>query len=143
MSQPSQTITLANDLADLTKLAEFIDTFCEPLNPTPNDVMAFQLALEEAATNVMTHGYDDGQPHTFTVSLAADAAHRITAVITDDARAYDPLARPPVDINVPLEERAIGGLGVHLVKKLMDVARYERRDGKNILTLERTIRRAS
>jgi serine/threonine-protein kinase RsbW len=132
-----QTLTLRNDLAELARLTEFIDAFCAPLQPSEKDVMSLQLALEEAVTNVINHAYKDGQPHTFTVVLKAEADHRVTAVLTDDAPAFDPLARPEVDITRPLEEREIGGLGVHLVKKLMDFAGYERRDGCNILTLER------
>ncbi|MES2692977.1 MAG: ATP-binding protein [Verrucomicrobiota bacterium] len=131
-----QTFTLANDLAEISRLAEGVDAFCAPLDPGTKDVMAVQLALEEAVTNVINHGFDDGQPHTFTVDLILED-RRLTAVVSDDAAAYDPLARPEVDTSVPLEEREIGGLGVHLVKKLMDSAHYERRDGRNILTLVR------
>lgn len=132
-----QTFTLANDLAEISRLADGIETFCAPLDPGPKDLMAVQLAVEEAVTNVINHGYADGQPHTFTVELALEE-RRLTTVITDDAPAYDPLARPDVDTSKPLEEREIGGLGVHLVKKLMDSAHYERRDGRNVLTLVRT-----
>src|SRR4051812_7828469 len=121
MSASRQTLTLRNDLAELTRLAEFIDAFCAPLQPSDKDVMAFQLALEEAVTNVINHGYRDGQPHTFTVGLNLGADDRVTAIVADDAPAFDPLARAPVDTSAPLEEREIGGLGVHLVKKLMDV----------------------
>ncbi len=138
MSTTRQTITLQNDLAEIPRLAAAIEAFCEPLEPTPKAAMAIQLALEEVVTNVINHGYTDGQPHTFTVDLSA-ADRRITAIITDDAAAYDPLARPEVDTSLPLEQRQIGGLGVHLVKKLMDRAHYERRDGHNILTIERSL----
>jgi serine/threonine-protein kinase RsbW len=131
-----QTLTLRNDRAEITRLAEFVDAFCEPLAPTPKDILAVQLALEEIVTNVIDYGYTDGQPHTFTVELAA-AGRRVTAVVTDDARAYDPLARAEVDITLSLEDRPIGGLGIHLAKKLMDSVHYERRDGRNILTLVR------
>lgn len=136
MSQ-RQTFTLANDLAEISRLAEGIETFCAPLDPGPKDLMAVQLAVEEAVTNVINHGYADGQPHTFTVEFSLED-RRLTTVITDDAAAYDPLARPDVDTTKPLEEREIGGLGVHLVKKLMDSTLYERRDGRNVLTLVRT-----
>lgn len=142
MSVSPQTLVLRNDLAEIARLAAFVDAFCEPLEPTPKDVLALQLALEEIVTNVIDYGYVDGQPHTFTVELAA-ADRRVTAVVTDDARAYDPLARAEVDITLPLEERPVGGLGVHLVKKLMDSAHYERRDGRNILTLVRALGAAS
>ncbi len=136
MSDQRQILTLNNDLAELTRLADFVEAFTAPFDPTPKDLMALQLALEESVTNVINHGYRDDQPHTFTVELAC-SDRRVTAILTDDAPAYDPLARPEVDTSTPLEDRAIGGLGVHLVKKLMDSAHYERRDGRNILTLVR------
>lgn len=138
----SQTFTLANDLAEISRLADGIETFCAPLDPGPKDLMAVQLAVEEAVTNVINHGYTDGQAHTLTVELTLED-RRLTTVITDDAPAYDPLARPEVDTSKPLEEREIGGLGVHLVKKLMDSAQYERRDDRNVLTLVRTFAAAA
>lgn len=143
MPDRRQTITLRNELAEIARLAEFVDAFCAPIQPSDQDRLSLHLLLEEAATNVINHGYRDGQPHTFTVSLAFTAEERITAVITDTAPAFDPLARPPVDTSRPLEEREIGGLGVHLLKRLTDYSHYERKDGKNVLTLERVIRRAS
>jgi anti-sigma regulatory factor (Ser/Thr protein kinase) len=135
-AHPRQTITLRNDRAEIPRLAAFIDAFCQPLGPAAEDLMSFHLALEEAVTNVIHHGYIDGQPHEFTVALAAAADGRVTAIVTDDAPAFDPVARAPVDTSLPLEQRPIGGLGVHLIKNLMDSVRYERRDGRNVLTLE-------
>lgn len=142
MPSSSQTLTLRNDLAELARLAEFIDTFCAPLQPSEKDRLALHLSLEEAVTNVVNHGYRDAQPHPISVTLGA-TGDRVTATITDESAPYDPLARPPVDTSAPLEERAVGGLGVHLMKKLMDDCHYERRGGKNILTLQRVFRRAS
>lgn len=135
---PPLQLTLANDLAEIPRLADAVETFCEPFGPSTKDLLSLQLALEELVTNIINHGYTDGQAHTFTVALSAQDGG-IRAVITDDASAYDPLARDEVDTSLPLEDRAIGGLGVHLVKKLMDVSHYERRDGKNILTIERRL----
>lgn len=142
MPARQETLTLRNDLAELSPLAAFIDTFLDPLQPDSQDVMAFQLSLEEIVTNVINHGYRDGAAHTFSVTLSTDGTN-VTAVIADDAPAFDPLARGPVDINAPLEEREIGGLGIHLVKKLMHDIRYERRDGRNVLTITRALRRAT
>jgi serine/threonine-protein kinase RsbW len=138
MAPAPQTITLKNDMEEIPRLADFVDAFVDPLPATQKDRMALQLALEELVTNVIKHGYADGQPHAFTVALAT-AGDRVTAVVDDDAPAYDPLARAEVDTSLPLEDRPIGGLGVHLVKKLMSAAHYERRDGRNILTLERVL----
>ena len=131
-----QTLTLKNDRAEIPRLAAFIDSFCQPLGPTKEDLMSFHLALEEAVTNVIAHGFQDGESHELTVALAAAPGGRVTAVVTDDAPAFDPVAHPAADTTLPLEQRPIGGLGVHLIKNLMDSVRYERRDGRNILTLE-------
>lgn len=142
MSPRHQTLTLKNDLAEIERLAEFVETFCQPLNPTQKDVLSLQLALEEAVTNVVNHGYKDGAAHEFTVSLDVGPGDgSVVAVLTDDAPAYDPLARAEVDTSLPLEQRPIGGLGVHLVRKLMSSVRYERRDGRNVLTFERPLGR--
>lgn len=140
MARDGQTLRLRNDLAEIERLAQFVAAFCAPLQPTAQDESALQLALEEVVTNVINHGYTDGAEHHFTVELRA-AAGGVAAVVTDDAPAFDPLARAPVDLEQPLEERAVGGLGVHLVRKLMDAVRYERREGRNVLTLERAFRR--
>ena len=131
-----QTLTLQNDLTELSRLSSFIDAFCAPVRPAEKDVLSLQLALEEAVTNVIQHGYRDRQPHTFVVELSC-LERRVTATVSDDAPPYNPLSQPEVDTSVPLEQREIGGLGIHLLRKLMDAAYYERRDGRNILTLVR------
>jgi len=137
MPESVHTLVLANELGEIPRLADGIEAFCGPLAPAPKDLFALQLALEEAVTNVINHGYTDGAAHTVTVELQA-RGRCVTAVVSDDAPAYDPLARPEVDTRLPLESRSVGGLGVHLVKKLVDAAHYERRDGRNVLTLSRT-----
>ena len=144
-------LTLANDLAEIPRAAAELETWAEHLDVPMADLMALQLALEETITNVINHGYRDQPPGTrhFTVEFTAlsdaslpgpsSALPSIRLVITDDAPAYDPLARAEVDTSLPLEDRPIGGLGVHLVKKLMTHAAYAHRDGLNILTLERVL----
>ncbi|HWA87911.1 MAG TPA: ATP-binding protein [Opitutus sp.] len=134
MPDASQTLTLQNDLAEIPRLADAIDAHCAPLAPSSKDLMALHLVVEELVTNVIKHGYTDGQPHTFTVSLST-AGREVTAVIDDDAPAYDPLARPEVDTTLPLDQRPIGGLGVHLVKRLTRRAHYERRNDHNLITV--------
>jgi len=138
-----ETITLTNDLAEIRRLARLVETFCAPLPATPKDLAALQLVLEEAVTNIIEHGYTDGGPHTFTIVLDATTPDRVIVTVIDDAPAYDPLARPEVDVSVPLDQRPVGGLGVHLMKRLSHAARYERRDGRNILIFEHVLGRAS
>jgi anti-sigma regulatory factor (Ser/Thr protein kinase) len=68
---------------------------------------------------------------------------RVRAIVTDIAPAYDPLARPEVDTKLPLDERPIGGLGVHLVKNLMTSTQYEWRDGQNVLSMELVLKKVA
>lgn len=138
----SQTLTLTADLAGLARVMQAIDACCAGTSASEADISALQLALEEIVTNVITHGYQSDSSRTLTVRLEAIAADRIRAVVTDDAAAYNPLARPEVDTTLPLEARPIGGLGVHLVKKLMNVCLYEQRDGQNVFSIERKLSRA-
>jgi anti-anti-sigma factor len=143
VSAKSQIITLAADLAELVRVMQMIDEFCAGVAVNASDVSALHLALEEIVTNVITHGYRNDAARSFTVRLEAIAADRIRAVVTDDAPAYNPLARAEVETHLPLESRPVGGLGVHLVKKLMDVCTYERRDGQNVFFIERKLSRTA
>lgn len=141
MSAKSQTLTIAADLAELARVMQTIDDFCASMAVSAADVSALHLALEEIVTNVITHGYQSNPEHTFTIQLEALGTDRIRAIVTDDATSYNPLARPEVNTTLPLEARPIGGLGVHLVKKLMDVCQYEHRDGQNTFSIERKLSR--
>ncbi|MCX6849385.1 MAG: anti-sigma factor antagonist [Verrucomicrobia bacterium] len=141
MSAKSQTLTIAADLAELARVMQAIDEFCASIAVSAADVSALHLALEEIVTNVITHGYHSDPAYSLTVRLETITPDRIRAVVTDDAPAYNPLARPEVNTTLPLEARPVGGLGVHLVKKLMDVCVYEHRDGQNLFTIERKLSR--
>jgi anti-sigma regulatory factor (Ser/Thr protein kinase) len=145
-------LTLANTLSEIPRAAAALETWAEPLDVPLPDLMALQLALEETITNIITHGYREAPSGTrhFTVELSARSGSVslspsnpppsvVRLTLTDDAPAYDPLARPEIDVTAPIEDRPIGGLGVHLVKKLMTHAAYERRAECNILILERTL----
>ena len=143
MSLPAPTLTIAADLVELTRVMQFIDDFCTRISASTADTSALHLALEEIVTNVITHGYHDDPSCSLTVQLEALPAGRIRAVVIDDAPAYNPLARPEVNTDLPLEARPVGGLGVHLVKRLMDVCQYEHRDGRNVFLIERKLGKAA
>ncbi len=131
-------LKLKNDLAEITRHSEELEAFCEANGVSMDTVMALNLALEEAVTNVIDYGYGHEGEHEFEVELiVADGS--VQAAIRDDAAEYNPLAREDPDVNAPLEERRIGGLGVLLVKKLMDTVTYARTDGKNVLTMRKRV----
>lgn len=143
MPTPSQTFTLASRLDELPRLMAAVHEIGRGTRATAADLSALELALEEIVTNVITHGFRGEPGHSIAISLEASTPDRIRAVVMDDAGAFNPLDRPEADTQLPLEDRPVGGLGVHLVRKLMDLCLYERRDGRNHLTIERQLGRES
>lgn len=92
-----------------------------------------QLAVEEAVTNVVTHGYEGTGGEVSVQCVPSPDLVQIT--ITDAGPAFDPTKIPPADIMADLEHRNIGGLGVHLIRSVMDEVRYTREMNENRLTL--------
>lgn len=92
------------------------------------------LALEELVINIMDYGYEGGD-NEIDIHLTSED-HKLTIEIVDSGKAFDPLQDAPVpDVNSPLEERPIGGLGIHLVRTMMDDMQYRREGDHNYLTL--------
>ena len=96
------------------------------------------IAVEEIFVNIANYAYPDGDGGV-TVSLSAESG-KFTARFLDGGTRYDPLAKPDPDTSLSANEREIGGLGILMVKKLMDRVEYEYRDGQNILTIKKSWR---
>ncbi len=105
---------LTNDLTELQRLAQHVDEVC-PRHDVPSAVaLTFNLALEEAVTNIISYGYDDTAAHEIRVRISF-VDRILRAEITDDGRRFDPLQVEPPDTAATIENRPIGGLGVFLV----------------------------
>lgn len=127
-------IVMRNDIQQIPTLAEWIENLHVPSNLS----MTINLALEEAVTNVMLYAYP--QDKNGQVRIEAEKTDtQITFVISDSGIPFDPTKQPPVNTSLGLEERSIGGLGIHLVRKIMDKIQYRRENKKNILTLIKKI----
>ena len=96
------------------------------------------LAIEELVTNCIKYGYADSAGHTVDIVLAVEDG-TLTMEVVDDGRAFNPLEAPPPDLSLPLEQRRIGGLGLHLLRELADDVKYERRDSTNRLVLTKKL----
>lgn len=128
-------LKLKNDLGEITRLTEELEGFCERNGVSAGALMALNLALEEIVTNVISYGFEGGD-HEIELELLLDDGS-VQATVADDGKAYDPLQREDPDVDAPIEERRIGGLGVLLVKRLMDDVRYARTGGRNVLTIRK------
>ena len=131
---------LRNVPAESRQIEEWIRSFAEVAKLSPAAQNAFDLALVEWVTNVISYAYayDDAGVHWIDVRfLAGSGLARVE--VEDDGREFNPLTLPPVDTSVPLEQRRIGGLGVHMVREFMDSVEYRREAGRNILTLTRRV----
>ena len=92
------------------------------------------LALEEAVCNVIMYAYPEGTAGTMDLEAVREG-NQLRFTLVDRGKAFDPTAVPEANLSASLEDRPIGGLGIHLVRSIMDSIRYERRDGKNVLTM--------
>jgi anti-sigma regulatory factor (Ser/Thr protein kinase) len=133
-------LRLSNDLTELARVVEAVDRFIASHGLPSTLAYAVNLALEEVLTNIITHGYDDDEPHAIDIRLSSDPEW-ITVSVEDDAGSFDPLgtthAEP--DVTASIDDRPIGGLGIFLVKKVMDHLEYRRHDGRNRLVLKKRL----
>ena len=128
-------LTLKNDPSEIARSAEEIEAYGESHGWPMKWIMNLNLSLDELITNIISYGYRDGEEHEIRITLTEEEGS-LTVVLEDDGIAFDPLSEvSEPDLDADVEERRIGGLGVHFVKSLMDEVAYERRDGRNRLTL--------
>ena len=132
-------LSFTNDLAEISRLAEAIEAFGVQYGLSAPDIYKVNLVLDELLTNLISYGYPDGQQHLIRLRLSL-ANDRLTAVLIDDALPFDPLSEAkPAVLEGSLEERPIGGLGLHFVRTLMDEVSYQRAGQYNQLTLVKSI----
>ena len=127
-------LTVRAKLPALAAIADFLE---ETLAESGDEmVFAVQLAVDEACSNTILYGYPDGEAGTITVTCTVDD-DVVSVIITDDGVAFDPLSAPPPLLDIPAEERPIGGLGVHFIRSVMDSVSYARTGDRNVLSMEK------
>ncbi len=128
--------TFANRVEELDRLAKTVASFTAAHGLSDAMTQAFSLALDELMTNVISYAYDDTGDHAIRLRLSHSDG-LMQAELEDDGKPFNPLETPPPDLTPSLEDRPIGGLGVHFVKTMMDRVTYRREGGKNILTMSK------
>ena len=133
-------IILKNDIAEVSRIEDFLLHVCHGYELSERNFKSLNLAVEEWVVNVISYAYPEGTTPEG-VELTADVNDGVlTLVIRDHGTAFDPTQQDEINIDAKLEERRIGGLGIHLVRTIMDTMAYERTaDGYNVLTLTKKI----
>ena len=125
--------------ANLPKVLGFINEQLKECNCQGKIIAQIDLAVEEIYVNISSYAYNpEVGPATIRVEILEEPLSVVISFI-DNGKPYDPLAKPDPNINLPLEQRKRGGLGIFLVKKTMDDVIYEYKDGQNILTIKKEI----
>lgn len=141
MTRDTLKLTLKNDLSELKVLQNALEDFAERTGLASGHLLQINLVLEELFANVVASGYGDQKTHWITVRL--DWTPAIVVIrFEDDGAPFDPLKTPPPDLDCPAETRRIGGLGIHLIKKMTDDIHYRREGDKNVLILKKFISEA-
>ena len=132
-------LTLQNDLQQVRKLNSFVKQVMERLQVEKSLAKELQLAMEEAVVNVIEYAYPTEKNGEITIKMMSDGSF-LKIMIIDSGVFFDPTTKTKTDIEIPVQDRQIGGLGILLVRELMDSINYEREDGKNILTLSKKLK---
>ena len=131
-------IILGNRISELPALTAFIEGCGEEWQLRPEVVFNLQLALEECVTNVIMYAYPHEEQHTLQVTAELQAPDLIFT-IEDSGVPFDPTQVAEADTSLSAEERPIGGLGIFLVRQLMDSVEYRRDGDRNLLTLRKQV----
>ena len=131
-------ITISNRLDQLEILANTLESISGEWGISMNAALNLNLVLEELVTNIIFYGYNDTNEHEINIHLSYH--DKIVQIqIEDDGREFNPLLSAEPDTGIALDDRKIGGLGIHFVRKIMDDITYTRSDNKNILTMKKNI----
>ena len=131
-------LLIHNDIQQIPQLADFVETIAEEKHLDHSLTLSLNLALEEAVTNVIMYAYPEGTDGLVDIE-AIIREHSLSFVISDSGQPFDPTAQPDADVSQSIENRQVGGLGIYLVRSIMDNVSYERNGGKNILSMTKNI----
>jgi anti-sigma regulatory factor (Ser/Thr protein kinase) len=132
---------LKNDLSELEQLCQNCEDIGRSINVSDKSIFEMNLALDELFTNIISYGFNDHREHIIKISITVDG-DQLEMRIEDDGIPFNPLESKTPDFQCGIEECKIGGLGIHLIKKLMDDLQYQRVADKNVLVLKRKLRNA-
>lgn len=132
---PSFEIIIGSEIAQIPAVSARLEDAMGREGFSQEDILDTQLAVEEVVTNIIVHGYK-GPDHTIHLSCRFPGDHAEIR-ITDSAPRFDPLSLPVPELDADIAERKIGGLGIFLVRQVMDSLSYAYDNGKNVLIMKK------
>ncbi|RJQ55417.1 MAG: ATP-binding protein [Actinobacteria bacterium] len=126
-------IRICGSTDQIDKVTEFVGNCGSRIGMRQRDILDIQISADEACSNAISHGYAKGEGE---IHIACDYDHdSIVLTISDNGIPFDPLGIPEPDLAKELEQRRLGGLGIHLIRTLMDEVKYHRRGDANVLVM--------
>jgi len=127
-------VVMHNDLKDIETVMAAFEDFAEQHDIPSAVTMRFNVVFDELLNNIVSYGFVDGSDQEIDIKIEL-LGSRLAVIIVDDGIPFNPLSKETPDISVSIEDREIGGLGIHIVRNLVDEVSYQRRIDKNILTM--------
>lgn len=131
-------LVLINKVSEIEKLVLFVEELGEELNLPADLIFNLNLVLEEAVSNVILYAYPKDQTQEIYLSVKKEG-NMLLFNLTDTGKEFDPTLMPEADITLSAEERQIGGLGIYLIRQIMNTVEYHRIEGKNVLILSKQL----
>ena len=131
-------LTFKNEEQELMRVAEFMENVCDELQLDMHVAMKLQLAMEEMVTNVIFYAYPEGTSADITLTAESDGKE-LTFVLFDTGKPFDPTAKEDADLDVNPMDREQGGMGILIVKNIMNEVSYQRLGDTNQLTMKKTL----
>jgi len=131
------TLRVKNAFAEIPAANEAASRWLADCNAPPAADYLANLAIEELVTNSIKYAYDDANEHIIEIELKLSAGE-LVLIVTDDGHPFNPLEVPEPDTTLPVEDRTIGGLGIHLLRRMSDRMEYARVESRNQLTLRKS-----
>jgi len=131
-------LRIKNQISELEKVAQFIEEIGEELGLSMELQMNLNLVMEEMVTNVIFYAYPQGEVADIEL-LAKSDGKELTFVLSDQGKEFDPTAKEDADLDVNPADRELGGMGIFIVKNIMNKVTYQRLEGKNLLTMTKGI----
>ena len=131
-------LRIKNQVSELEKVAQFVEEIGEKLGLNMELQMNLNLVMEEMVSNVIFYAYPEGEDAEIEL-LAKSDGKELTFVLSDQGKEFDPTAKEDANPDINPADREIGGMGIFIVKNIMNKVTYQRLEGRNLLTMTKGI----